>query len=379
MRLLPLIVLATALACTYENPAFDGGSTGTGAAPVTSTGSTDPDVVTGTATETTSDPATTSTGTTTAVTPETSSSGATSTGDTGSESSGSTGDTSTGEPIELPANATLCNQAGGAWKFSQPQSLGMPVNSNSADLDMWLGANGLTLAWSSSRSGQFDTYRATRSAVGQPFSIDQYAENDDIGLSTDGEDGKLTVSLGISRAYLSTRMPGKPDFRLYVSQFGGQNYGPLVEVPLVFPGYPEIFDPHVPDNDLRIYYTAASAQDRRLVTAARPAGDQPFAAPSDAPFVNVDEAGRIESDPTLPDNELVLIYAREGDSDSELWFAARASIGEPFGPPQPLPDVNSVANEASPHISRDGCELFFARSPVQDPSAWDIYRSELLP
>lgn len=49
----------------------------------------------------------------------------------------------------------------------------------------------------------------------------------------------------------------------------------------------------------------------------------------------------------------------------------------PFGAPQKLSGVNSSLHDMSPHISRDGCELFFIRGTEQDPYDWDIYRSEI--
>lgn len=55
----------------------------------------------------------------------------------------------------------------------------------------------------------------------------------------------------------------------------------------------------------------------------------------------------------------------------------RASQSDPFGAPQELPAVNSDLHDMSPHISRDGCELFFIRGTEQDPYDWDIYRSEI--
>ncbi|HEY0137746.1 MAG TPA: hypothetical protein VGB85_26855, partial [Nannocystis sp.] len=259
-----------------------------------------------------------------------------------------------------------------------PQALGMPVNVQQGDLDMWLSYTGLILLWSSYRDGAQDTYRASRVEVGMPFEF-SYANNKDIGLSTAGEDGKLALSNVDARAYLSTKQPGDPGYRIYTGDRKGQNYGPLTPLALEFPGATDAFDPHVSSDDLRLYYAPAGGG-QRLVVATRPGPDQPFAAPSAEPFVNVDDPERNEADPTLPAHELVLIYTRTGAIDSggnELWFATRPAIDVPFGPGQPVPGVNGPAHDAGAHLSRDGCELFFARSTVQDEGAWDIYRSEI--
>ena len=389
MRLLLIIPLAASVACLRENPAFDGSVGLTGGADVSGTTgpettSAGPTTAAGTSTGS-PEPGSGSTGMITAGTSTGSDTTTTTTDTTGSEGSSETGttgeDTSTGEstdgPIEFPPEATLCGKAG-PWVFSEPQALGMPVNVQQGDLDMWLSYTGLILLWSSYRDGAQDTYRASRAEVGMPFEW-SYANNMDIGLSTPGEDGKLALSNADSRAYLSTRLPGDMHFRIHISDRQGKVYGPLIPLALDYPGYTQAFDPHISSDDLRLYF-APAGDDQRLVVATRPGLDQPFATPSAAPFVNVDDPERNEADPTLPAHELVLIYTRPGAIDSggsELLFATRAAIDVSFGPAQPVPGVNSPAHDASPHLSRDGCELFFARSTVQDEGAWDIYRSEI--
>ena len=400
MRLLLIIPLAASVACLRENPAFDGsvaltGMTGTtGMTGVSgTTGTTGPDDPTGVTTlGTTAGTSTGLTGTgsestgmitvgttaeSTADTTGADSDSSGGPGSTGTSTGEDTGEASTDGPIDIPPEATLCGKPG-PWVFSEPQALGMPVNEDPSDLDMWLSYTGLILLWSSYRNGAQDTYRASRMAVGMPFEW-SYANNKDIGLSTDGADGKLALSNADARAYLSTKLPNDTNFRIHTGDRKGQNYGPLTPLTLDFPGYTEAFDPHVSGDDMRLYYAPAGG-DQRLVVATRPAADQPFAAPSADPFVNMDDPERDEADPTLPAHELVLIYTRKGVIErggTELWFAARSSISEPFGPAQPVPGVNSPAHDASGHLSGDGCELFFARSTMQDESTWDIYRSEI--
>ena len=293
MRLLLVIPLAASVACLRENPAFDGSIVLTGA--TDGTGTTGPDTsTTGTSTgpvdpggtgTTGSITAGTSTGTETSATETTSTTATTGAG--GSSETGTTGeDTSTGAatggPIEFPPEATLCGKPG-PWVFSEPQALGMPVNVAQGDLDMWLSYTGLILLWSSYRDGAQDTYRASRVEVGAPFEF-SYANNVDIGLSTPGEDGKLALSNVDARAYLSTRQPGDPGYRIYTGDRQGQNYGPLTPLALEFPGSTNAFDPHVSGDDLRLYY-APAGDGQRLAVATRPGPDQPFAAASVEPFI----------------------------------------------------------------------------------------------
>jgi len=45
---------------------------------------------------------------------------------------------------------------------------------------------------------------------------------------------------------------------------------------------------------------------------------------------------------------------------ADIFVSQRASVGDPWGPPQPLgPTINTVANEQAPRQSRDGHRLFF--------------------
>lgn len=370
---IPLLVTA----CLRENGAFDGdtssGPASTTVTPTSGSASTETSGVT-TAGTTSTASQTGSSSSTEALT----GSGPTTDASTSTDTStgGTTGDATTGEPIDEP---TLCGRLPGVWKLSAPKKLGMPVNLPKGDLDMWLSEPGMVLMWSSYRDNKLDTYRATRKSFGANF--DQaFNNNQDIGLSTPGEDTKLALSKNEERAYLATKMPGDDGYRLYMGDRHNGSYAPLSQVQLTFSGYPDIVDPHISTDDLRIYYAASKADDQRLVVATRPGPDLPFMPPSAAPFVNVDEPDRIEVDPTLPAHELVLIYARNAElaeGGNDLYYASRASKSDPFGAPQKLSGVNSSLHDMSPHISRDGCELFFIRGTEQDPYDWDIYRSEI--
>jgi len=390
MRWRVLISLLALGGCLRENGAFDGDAAGSAGMTATGVGTTvgpgsGPTSSTTEGSTTSVDPSASGTGASSSGTTEAiSGTAAATTGDattgdvtTGDATTGdATGDATTGEPVVVP---TLCDRPPGAWKVSGVKKLGMPVNQPQPDLDMWLSEPGMLLLWSSHRDGKVDTYRASRKNFGANF--DQaFANNADIGLSTPGDDTKLTLSKGEDRAYLAAKMPDDVGYRLYMGDRQQGSYAPLTAVALELPGYPEVLDPHISTDDLRLYYAATSADDQRLAVAVRPGPDQPFGPPSVAPFVNIDEPGRREADPTLPAHELVLIYVRSGDlaeTGNDIYVATRASTSEPFGEPGPLVGANSALHDMSPHVSRDGCELFFVRGTDKDPFDWDIYRAEI--
>ena len=69
----------------------------------------------------------------------------------------------------------------------------------------------------------------------------------------------------------------------------------------------------------------------------------------------------VTADPMVSPDELVIVYLGAPDpmTEGDLFYATRASTSEPFGSAQVIPDVNSTALEGDPHVSDDGCELFF--------------------
>ena len=67
----------------------------------------------------------------------------------------------------------------------------------------------------------------------------------------------------------------------------------------------------------------------------------------------------------ISDDGLTLLFARTdlfvGEANSDLWLATRTSPAGKWSEPKPLgPAVNSPAFEASPSLSSDGLELYFA-------------------
>ena len=57
----------------------------------------------------------------------------------------------------------------------------------------------------------------------------------------------------------------------------------------------------------------------------------------------------------------------------DLWMATRGTLGDPFGTPVNLTQLNSPSWEGGPAISSDGLTLYFApRAVATDPSTYDI-------
>jgi hypothetical protein len=70
-----------------------------------------------------------------------------------------------------------------------------------------------------------------------------------------------------------------------------------------------------------------------------------------------------EDDPALSPDGLVLLFGAPGQAgDSEIWISQRETLSAPFPAPEPLQDVNTTSNEASPYLAPMAgkkMELFF--------------------
>jgi hypothetical protein len=92
--------------------------------------------------------------------------------------------------------------------------------------------------------------------------------------------------------------------------------------------------------------------------AERTSPSLPFSTP-----VLVSELSSPERDasPTLSVDELEILYASDRATPGryDIWRATRTSRDEPFDPPQPVPELNTVEDDVLPHLSIDGSRLYY--------------------
>lgn len=83
-----------------------------------------------------------------------------------------------------------------------------------------------------------------------------------------------------------------------------------------------------------------------------------------------------EGGPSISADGLTIYFDSDrlgGLGNGDIWYATRPDICFPFGPSMNLTEVNSEVLDANPSISRDGLELYFARSiRPSDPQTYDI-------
>src|SRR3989449_4160539 len=65
-----------------------------------------------------------------------------------------------------------------------------------------------------------------------------------------------------------------------------------------------------------------------------------------------------------------------GLGDLDIWVSQRASVNDPWGPPQPLgPNVNSNAADLAPGLSPDGHRMYFGSLRAGGCGGSDLYVS----
>lgn len=202
--------------------------------------------------------------------------------------------------------------------FGVPTLLGPDVNTGSSETTFMHTPDGLTAYLVSDRGGNYDLYRATRGAAGDPWGL--FAPVSELNSAT----SEYNVALaGDQRSlwFCSDRAGG----------VGGQD----------------------------------------LWVSTRAALGDPWGAPALAPF----NTGANDGGPTLSADGRVVVWARGGD----LYFAYRDDPAGAFGPPQELVEFNTPVVETTPFLRDDGRELLFTREAGDGQGAgdWDLWIVQL--
>lgn len=253
------------------------------------------------------------------------------------------------------------------------------VNSDSSDYDPWLAADGKTLFFASDRAGNGDSFRAERSGPGAPFDKPP-TNNSDLNINTSATETKVVLTEDGLRYYVSSTKDQSTLIFTATRNAPNEPFGPrtalqLPPQPLVPPGTP-LFDPHLGAKDKR-FYASPNGGLQRLAWWVGEADT--WNVPPFDPFAAIHDLDIPVADPTLSADERVLIFsAPSEEGDGELWYATRGGPAEIFGSPARLTALNTSDEEGSPHLSADGCEILFHRSPL---GAWDpdLYIAPLVP
>ncbi len=103
----------------------------------------------------------------------------------------------------------------------------------------------------------------------------------------------------------------------------------------------------------------------------------PWSAPVNlGPVVNT---GFFEQNPAISKDGLSLYFQSDmpgGYGQADIYVSQRASVHDPWGPPQNLgPNINTASNELAPNLSTDGHKLYFHSNRPGGFGGADIYVS----
>ncbi|HLU65791.1 MAG TPA: hypothetical protein VKZ63_05920 [Kofleriaceae bacterium] len=241
-----------------------------------------------------------------------------------------------------------------------------------------------TLLLSSTRpggTGGFDMYSATRAGRGEPFTaVVELADLDSPQL-----DGRLVTADGLVGYFHSARPGG----------VGGSDIWRVTRTTTDAPWLAadavnlaalsssgDDFDPWPSSDDMRIYFIAYDQPDapggQDIFVAERSAPGEPFGPPVPLPGINT---GANEDNPALSPDELFIVFGSDrpgGAGGKDLWFARRADRDSPFSPPQPMPEINSEADDWEVCFDASG-EIFYSSNRPGGMGSNDIYRSAFVP
>lgn len=126
------------------------------------------------------------------------------------------------------------------------------------------------------------------------------------------------------------------------------------------------WDPHISANGLRLYYAPTAVPDQHIVVASRAALTDNFGGPV---VLTELDSGMHDNDPTLTLDERLIVFASNRNGDRNLWYALRDDPTQPFGAPIIVPQINTDTDDG-PHISNDGCRLYFTSDRDTDTDIW---------
>lgn len=257
-------------------------------------------------------------------------------------------------------------------RFGEAQPI-TAINSTTYDRDPYLTADELTVYVSSLRAGSTgtDTWSATRATLGGAFSTPTRVTE----LSTTGAETKVGLTSNGLYAVLGSNQAGGAggvDVWATTRASSTDAFGPLTRTHLlaVATGGSE-HDPFISSDGLRLYLAPDQPGAQHIAVASRASATADFSAPTAIAELNSNTG---DGDPTLSvDERVIVFYSNRATSvtGGNIWYAVRTSLTEPFGTPVLVPDINTSFNDGDPHLSTDGCRLYFGRDG--GGTDWDIY------
>lgn len=263
----------------------------------------------------------------------------------------------------------------GDFAMEAPQRLA--ISGPGLDSECFITPDELTITFASEREGGFgfhDLYAASRDAPGAEFADVVHLD----AMSTGDAEGRLATYDGLHAFFWTTRPPSAMSDLWSVNrastgaEFDGADAAPVTELVTA----DNEFDPWPSRDGLRIYYlVTGQGGDANLAVAERETTTTPFGEP-----VQLDEINSPVQDdnPAVSADERFIVFAsaRPGSAGLDLYYARRADRTSPFGPAEPLTELNTAVSDTEPCITESG-EIVFSRGDG-DAGTYDLYRSRFI-
>ncbi|MHC4586117.1 MAG: protease inhibitor I42 family protein [Planctomycetota bacterium] len=273
--------------------------------------------------------------------------------------------------------------------FGEPTNLGPPVNSQYYEDSVNISADGLALYFISPRPGGpddfdlFDIYVTTRSDKNANWS-----EPENLGLTVNSANNDAGPSIsadGMSLYFSSTRTGGHGDDDLWVTTRStvSDSWGPPVNLGSTVNSPSWDFDPSISANGLSVYFTSNRPGSYGFVdiwVTTRATTEEDWSEPVNlGPVVN---STTFTQAPSISADGLVLFFESDrpgGVGHNDIWMTRRATTDDPWGEPVSFgPHVNSPGYEKMPDVSADGRTLYFGHFDEAD-GPWDLWQVSIDP
>jgi hypothetical protein len=117
-------------------------------------------------------------------------------------------------------------------------------------------------------------------------------------------------------------------------------------------------------DELTGYFFSSRTGTNILYTATRASIQAPFGNVTEIPNVNVFAS---QINPEISPDQLILWFAATRPGQGlDILYSERSSLTAAFSAPQPMPYINSTADELQPYFQLDGTTLYFMRHVTVD-------------
>ena len=277
--------------------------------------------------------------------------------------------------------------------FINPMSLGSVNDPVEGDIEPHVSTDGLTLYFTSTRSGDFHIYKATRSDQNEPFGdvmrLD-FGDSRQAGPFISPDGSKLYF-------YDNRNQDNRSDLFVATMSTPGGVFDVVTNLEDVNSPNSDA-GPHLSNDGRRLYFSSwRPGTEGRFDLFVATRNDH------NEPFTTVESLGSDinspydDHDPSLSSDELTIFFSGlptgfgddrpDGKGEGDIWVATRDSIDEEFGEAVNLDDfglgseVNTSFFDAMPYISREwpavGSKLYF--STFRDGVSAELWQATWIP